>query len=317
MLAAVKYAPEGGRGVALGIAHDAYRGGPMLEKLAEINARTSFIAQIETEEGIENVDAIAAVDGVDCLWIGHFDLSCLDGHPRRLRASPASRRRSSECARRRGRMARRYGRMVAEPDQASEAFGQGFDFICYGGDVWLSAGAGGGRDGDPRRLPGRGVAERGGRGDGAVLRGPFRGLPPARRQSDLSELRPAAADHQTRASTLKWVDAVDGAIPAAPLADCDALILLVPRFTRESIPAGGRLGLVARFGVGYDNVDVAACSEAGIGVGITPDGVRRPVAVVGAHLRARAVAATPRQGPALPRGSGGLGRSAASTWARA
>ena len=41
----------------------------------------------------------------------------------------------------------------------------------------------------------------------------------------------------------------------------------------------GRLGIVARFGVGYDTVDVDACTEAGIAVVITPDGVRRPVAV--------------------------------------
>ena len=37
--------------------------------------------------------------------------------------------------------------------------------------------------------------------------------------------------------------------------------------------------MVARFGVGYDNVDVEACDENGIAVVITPDGVRRPVAV--------------------------------------
>jgi phosphoglycerate dehydrogenase-like enzyme len=36
---------------------------------------------------------------------------------------------------------------------------------------------------------------------------------------------------------------------------------------------------VARFGVGYDTVDVAACTEAGIALTITPPGVRRPVAV--------------------------------------
>jgi D-3-phosphoglycerate dehydrogenase len=75
------------------------------------------------------------------------------------------------------------------------------------------------------------------------------------------------------------VDSEDGVIPAAALEDCDALILLIPRFTSASIPASGRLGVVARFGVGYDNVDVPACSAAGIGVVITPDGVRRPVAV--------------------------------------
>ncbi|MGH6720022.1 MAG: NAD(P)-dependent oxidoreductase, partial [Alphaproteobacteria bacterium] len=35
----------------------------------------------------------------------------------------------------------------------------------------------------------------------------------------------------------------------------------------------------ARFGVGYDNVDVGACTDHGIALVITPDGVRRPVAV--------------------------------------
>lgn len=76
-----------------------------------------------------------------------------------------------------------------------------------------------------------------------------------------------------------WVDAVDGVIPASGLADCDALILLAPKVTADSIPAGGRLAGVARFGVGYDNVDVAACTENNVAVIITPDGVRRPVAV--------------------------------------
>src|SRR6266850_4020552 len=68
-------------------------------------------------------------------------------------------------------------------------------------------------------------------------------------------------------------------VAAAQLADVDALILLMPRFVAESIPADGRLGVVARFGVGYDNVDTEACTKAGIALVITPDGVRRPVAV--------------------------------------
>ncbi len=63
------------------------------------------------------------------------------------------------------------------------------------------------------------------------------------------------------------------------LDDFDALILLAHRFARESIPKSDRLAVVARFGVGYDSVDVEACTEAGIAVVITPDGVRRPVAV--------------------------------------
>jgi D-3-phosphoglycerate dehydrogenase len=72
--------------------------------------------------------------------------------------------------------------------------------------------------------------------------------------------------------------------PASPvradqLADFDALILLAHRFTHESIHPNGRLAVVARFGVGYDTVDVEACTKAGIALVITPDGVRRPVAV--------------------------------------
>ncbi len=68
-------------------------------------------------------------------------------------------------------------------------------------------------------------------------------------------------------------------IAAEDVADFDALILLQPRFAAESVHPGGRLAVVARFGVGYDNVDVPACTEADIAVVITPDGVRRPVAV--------------------------------------
>jgi phosphoglycerate dehydrogenase-like enzyme len=68
-------------------------------------------------------------------------------------------------------------------------------------------------------------------------------------------------------------------IRAEQLEDFDALILLAHRFALESVPKSGRLAVVARFGVGYDTVDVPACSKAGIALVITPDGVRRPVAV--------------------------------------
>ena len=63
------------------------------------------------------------------------------------------------------------------------------------------------------------------------------------------------------------------------LEDFDALILLAHRFDATSVPKSGRLAVVARFGVGYDTVDVAACTANDIALAITPDGVRRPVAV--------------------------------------
>ena len=68
-------------------------------------------------------------------------------------------------------------------------------------------------------------------------------------------------------------------LKGAQLENFDALILLAHRFDAGSVPRSGRLSVVARFGVGYDTVDVAACTANNIALCITPDGVRRPVAV--------------------------------------
>jgi phosphoglycerate dehydrogenase-like enzyme len=60
----------------------------------------------------------------------------------------------------------------------------------------------------------------------------------------------------------------------------DAVCLMLGRVTRETFAqGGGRLKLVARFGVGFDTIDVPACTEHGALLTIAPDGVRRPVAV--------------------------------------
>lgn len=68
-------------------------------------------------------------------------------------------------------------------------------------------------------------------------------------------------------------------LTADQLEDFDALILLAHRFAATSVPKSGRLTVVARFGVGYDTVDVEACTANDIALVITPEGVRRPVAV--------------------------------------
>lgn len=59
----------------------------------------------------------------------------------------------------------------------------------------------------------------------------------------------------------------------------DAFCLMSSKVTRQTLGRADRkLKLVARFGVGYDNVDVPACTDNGVLLTITPDGVRRPVA---------------------------------------
>ena len=59
----------------------------------------------------------------------------------------------------------------------------------------------------------------------------------------------------------------------------DAICLMSAKVTRNTLSgANCKLKLVARFGVGYDSVDVPACTDHGVMLTITPDGVRRPVA---------------------------------------
>lgn len=58
----------------------------------------------------------------------------------------------------------------------------------------------------------------------------------------------------------------------------DGILVLAPRVTAASLEGVDRLTIVARFGVGYDNVDVEALTKSGVLLTITPDGVKRPVA---------------------------------------
>ena len=63
------------------------------------------------------------------------------------------------------------------------------------------------------------------------------------------------------------------------IAGYDAVISLAPRYTRRTLQgANFKLSLIARFGVGYDMIDVEALTEREVVLTITPDGVRRPMA---------------------------------------
>jgi 2-keto-3-deoxy-L-rhamnonate aldolase RhmA len=136
ILECMKYHPDGKRGVALGVAHDSYVLGPVPAKLAAANQRTTLFCQIETAEGVENADAIAAVDGVDCLWVGHFDLSVSLGIPGEF-ANPkftgAIDRVVAACRKHN----KALGRLVPDVQTGIQFYKLGFDFICYSGDVWV------------------------------------------------------------------------------------------------------------------------------------------------------------------------------------
>jgi phosphoglycerate dehydrogenase-like enzyme len=63
------------------------------------------------------------------------------------------------------------------------------------------------------------------------------------------------------------------------IAGYDAVLSLAPRYTRATFGAGATsVSAVARFGVGYDMVDVPALTDSDVILTITPDGIRRPMA---------------------------------------
>lgn len=77
-VASTRYPPAGIRGVSVAHRNNAY--GTMPDYFATINDNISVIAQIETQKSVDNIDEIAAVDGVDCLFIGPGDLSAGMGY---------------------------------------------------------------------------------------------------------------------------------------------------------------------------------------------------------------------------------------------
>jgi phosphoglycerate dehydrogenase-like enzyme len=75
-----------------------------------------------------------------------------------------------------------------------------------------------------------------------------------------------------------------GAIGGDQLAGVDAVIVLSPRVTAESLAGADDLILIARFGVGYDSVDVDACTAAGVMLTITPEVVGRAMGLAAITL---------------------------------
>lgn len=76
-----------------------------------------------------------------------------------------------------------------------------------------------------------------------------------------------------------YFDVAGGEVRARDIAEYDAVALLGERFGTGALGGSARLVAVARWGVGYDAVDLDACTAHDVCVFITPNGVRRPVAV--------------------------------------
>ena len=129
--------PAGVRGAAFGVApHDDYSDLGVVEKIRLAHERTLVICLVETVKGHDNVDAIAAVPGVDVCWLGHFDTTNFMGipaqweHPRYVAAVQAL----VAACRRHGKAA---GFMPADDDWAHRYRELGFRMMAYGADTML------------------------------------------------------------------------------------------------------------------------------------------------------------------------------------
>lgn len=131
-----RYYPEGRRGAAFSIAHDDFRSGEPAAKMKTANEAVICCLLIETVPGVENIDAILGVPGVDLIWVGFLDLSLSMGIPGQF-AHPdftAAIARILRACEARGTPA---GILADKPQSALERIRQGFHCISYSGDLWL------------------------------------------------------------------------------------------------------------------------------------------------------------------------------------
>ena len=132
--AAMRYAPAGARGLGLGAAHNDFVPPDPVAYMQAANARNLLICQIESRTALDNLEAIAQTPGVDCLWVGHMDLTQSMGIVGQLRHADFlfALRRTAACAKAHGLFA---GIQPSSAEQAEEWMLLGFDLISFSADI--------------------------------------------------------------------------------------------------------------------------------------------------------------------------------------
>lgn len=129
-----KYPPQGVRGLFLGNAECQYGRVGAAEQVQRGNTRRWVAIQIETAEAVDCVDEIAAVDGVELLFVGPADLSSNLGVPGNLlhqRCVDAMRRVADAC-----RAAQKpWGTLSRTVEHAAKAQELGCQLFSIAGDL--------------------------------------------------------------------------------------------------------------------------------------------------------------------------------------
>jgi len=136
VVAAAKYPPLGARGLSTGLAHLGFRSLPAKEALPKMNQATMVIVQLESAAGLEAIEDIAAVQGVDMVLIGTNDFLADLGRPGEYdhpKVREAYERTIAAC-RRHGKTAG-VGGLSSRPDLVQQFVGMGARFVSTGTDL--------------------------------------------------------------------------------------------------------------------------------------------------------------------------------------
>ncbi len=133
-VAAAKYPPVGNRGFCFGRMNE--WGNAFDDYARSANQRTIVIAMIESKQAIENLDEILAVEGLDGVFIGPYDLSGSYGVPGETQhplVKEACQRVVEACRRARKTAGQHLVRSTSE--QVAAALANGFTFLCLDADI--------------------------------------------------------------------------------------------------------------------------------------------------------------------------------------
>jgi 2-keto-3-deoxy-L-rhamnonate aldolase RhmA len=133
-VAATRYPPAGVRGMA-GMGR-ASRFGTVPDFFKTANTQIGVIVQLETNEAIANLEAIASVPGVDALFVGPGDLSGTMGHVGQL-THPAVLDAMADAARRARAVGKRIGSVGGTPEVVSQYRALGYDYVAVASDLGL------------------------------------------------------------------------------------------------------------------------------------------------------------------------------------
>jgi 4-hydroxy-2-oxoheptanedioate aldolase len=135
-VAAVRYPPRGVRGVAS--ASRASRYGRTTDYLKKADSEICLLVQVETRTALDELEAIATVEGVDGVFIGPSDLSASLGHVGNP-AHPDVQEALQGAVTRLKAVGKPAGILTGNEDEIRRYIGWGYTFVAVGSDVGLLA----------------------------------------------------------------------------------------------------------------------------------------------------------------------------------